>query len=245
MKAMKAWKAMRAMLLAAALLAAQAPGAAQEAAGGTVSGAVETIEGRPVAGAVVSLVPAEPGVLVARNLMARTDERGGFSISGVPDGKYRACVPFAEGALLDPCLWGGFPVGVDVKGGAAAPERLRVAVAEGAELTVRVADPGGVLASLNEAAQKRPALDLRVYRPGTPMLAMRLAGQSGAAREYRLAVPVETALTLTVASRDVALAEAAAGRAEFSAAADGLKAELNLPRETKTKELRVQVSGRK
>jgi hypothetical protein len=110
---------------------------------------------------------------------------------------------------------------------------------------VRVADPGAVLMKIDEAAQKRPALDLRVYRPGTPMLAMRLAGQSGAAREYRLAVPVETALTLTVASRDVVLAEAATGRAEFSAAADGLTAELKLPRETKTKELRVQVSGKK
>jgi hypothetical protein len=242
---MKAWKAMLMILLAAVSLPAQGLAAAQEAAGGTVAGRLETIEGEPVAGAVVSLLPAEPGVPVTRNLMARTDELGGFSISGVPDGKYRACVPFAEGALLDPCLWGGFPVGVEVKGGAGAPARLRVVVAEGAELTLLVADPDGVLAGVSEAARKRPALDVRVYRPGTPLLAMRLSGQSGAARQYRLAVPVETALTLTVASRDVVLAEAADGRPELSADTDGLKAELKLPRETKTKVLRVQVSGSK
>lgn len=241
---MKAWTAIWVLLLKAAPMAAQAPAPAQEA-GGTVAGTVETIEGQPVAGAVVSLQPAEPGVLISRNLMARTDERGGFTIIGTPDGRYRVCVPFADGTVLDPCLWGGFPVGVEVKGGAAAPDRLRVLVTQGAELAVRVADPGGALASVNEAALKRPALDLRVYRPGTPLLAMRLAGQSGAAREYRLAVPVETALTLTVASRDVVLAEAATERPEFSAHTDGLKAELKLPRETKTKELRVQVSGKK
>lgn len=241
---MKAWTAIWVLLLRAAPMAAQAPAPAQEA-GGTVAGTVETIEGQPVAGAVVSLQPAEPDVPIPRNLMARTDERGGFTILGTPEGRYRVCVPFADGTVLDPCRWGGFPVGVEVKGGAAAPGRLRVLVTEGAELAVRVADPGGALASVNEAAQKRPALEVRVYRPGTPLLPMRLASQSGAAREYRLAVPVETAFTLILASRDVVLAEAAAERPEFSADTDGLKAELKLPRETKTKELRVQVSGKK
>lgn len=241
---MKAWTAIWVLLLKAAPMAAQAPAPDQEA-GGTVAGTVETIEGQPVAGAVVSLQPAEPGVLISRNLMARTDERGGFTIIGTPDGRYRVCVPFADGTVLDPCLWGGFPVGVEVKGGAAAPDRLRVLVTQGAELAVRVADPGGALASVNETAQKRPALEVRLYRPGTPLLPMRLAGQSGAAREYRLAVPVETAFTLILASRDVVLAEAATEQPEFSAHTDGLKAELKLPRETKSKELRVQVSGRK
>jgi hypothetical protein len=198
-----------------------------------------------VAGAVVSLQPAEPGILITRNLMARTDERGGFAIAEVPDGKYRVCVPFAAVAVLDPCLWGGFPVGVEVKAGVADSGRLRVVVAEGAELSVQVADPGGALAGANEAALKRPALELFLYRPGMPLLPMRLASAAGAAREYRLVVPVETALTLTVSSRDLVLAEAAAGQKEFSADTAGLKAELKLPRETKRKELRVQVNGKR
>jgi hypothetical protein len=232
------------ILLAAAPLMGQ-ENAPRQQTGATLAGAVETIGGEPVAGAVVSLQPAEPGILITRNLMARTDERGGFAIAEVPDGKYRVCVPFAAVAVLDPCLWGGFPVGVEVKAGVADSGRLRVVVAEGAELSVQVADPGGALAGANEAALKRPALELFLYRPGMPLLPMRLASAAGAAREYRLVVPVETALTLTVSSRDLVLAEAAAGQKEFSADTAGLKAELKLPRETKRKELRVQVNGKR
>lgn len=232
------------MLMAAGWLAAQTPGASRED-GGVVAGAAETLEGKPAAGLVISLLAAEPGLLISRNLTARTDDRGRFTIAGVPDGKYRVCVPFADNLILDPCLWGGFPVGVEVKEGKAAPAQLRVVVAEGAELTVQVADPGGALASVKETVQRRPALDVRVCRPGTPLLAMRLASDAGSAREYRLTVPVETSLTVTVASQDLVLAEPTGERAEFTVYGSGLKAEIKLSRESKKKDLRVQVGGKR
>lgn len=238
---MRRWIGFCLVAAVAGTLPAQEPQAAAQA-GATVTGVVETMQGDPVAGAVVSLQTSAPGVMISRNLMGKTGADGSFSIPGVPDGQYRVCVPWAEGAVLNPCLWGGFPVGVEVAGGAASSARLRVLVAQGAELIVRVADPSGALASANEAALNRPALELFLYRAGMPVLPIRLAGETGAAREYRLVVPVETALTLTISSRDVDLAEAAAEQKDFSADTAGLRAELKLPRDTKRKELRVQVN---
>lgn len=89
------------------------------------------------------------------------------------------------------------------------------------------------------------AFDTELRADGAPFRRGLQDREIGRKRAFHGGQPEETALALILASRDVVLAEAATGRVEFSAAADGLKAELKLPRETKTKELRVQVSGRR
>jgi hypothetical protein len=57
--------------------------------GGEISGTVRDDQGRPASGAVVAIVPADPG-RKERTRNGMTDQDGRFQIRGVPPGSYQA-----------------------------------------------------------------------------------------------------------------------------------------------------------
>lgn len=213
--------------------------------GQTVSGVVQTLGGEPVAGAMVWLQSLTAKEMIKTSLTASSDAGGRFAVKNVPDGGYRFCVPQSSTGVLDPCLWGGFPVRVEVTSKAPPPE-ARVAVNQGVELTLAVNDPAKLLPAHDERKAGRPALMIGVMRPGVPFIQMRLVGNAEDGRRYRLFVPSEVNLDVMVASEDFEFEEdKAEGKADFAAATNSLKASLKLPRDTKKKDLSVKMKGKK
>ncbi len=84
---------------------------------------------------------------------ARTDEKGQFTIQGLPTGVYRICVP-SDGDLLDPCDWPNYyPVNqVSVPG----PE-VPIVLTRGYRVFVRFDGPADLLKP--EIRSARPAVE--------------------------------------------------------------------------------------
>lgn len=217
----------------------------QPVSGRDVSGVVQTLSGTPVAGAMVWVQPLTAKEMIKTSLTASSDAGGKFTVKDLPEGTYRVCIPQSSTGVLDPCLWGGFPVRVEVTSKAPPPE-ARVVVNQGVELTLAIRDSAKLLPAHDERKAGRPALIIGVMRPGVPFVQMRLIGSGEDGRQYRLFVPSEVNLDLMVASEDFEFEEdKAEGKAEFAAATNSLKASLKVPRDTKKKELSVKVKEKK
>lgn len=240
---MRHFVAVASCVILAGNLLAQESGEAVK--GQTVSGVVQTLSGEPVAGAMVWLQPLTAKEMIKTSLTASSDAGGKFAVKNVPEGTYRVCIPQSSTGVLDPCLWGGFPVKVEVTS-KAPPAEARVAVNQGVELTLAIRDSAKLLPAHDERKADRPALMIGVMRPGVPFIQMRLVGSSEDGRQYRLFVPSEVNLDLMVASEDFEFEEdKAEGNAEFAAATNSLKASIKLPRDTKKKDLSLKVKGKK
>ncbi len=217
----------------------------QTPAGQAVSGVVRTLSGEPVAGAMAFLQPLTAKEMIKTSLTAGTGADGRFTVKNVPEGEYRVCVPQSSTGVLDPCVWGGFPVRIEVTS-KAAPSEARVVVNQGVELSLVISDTGKLLSAHDERKAGRPALMIGVMRPGVPFIQMRLVSGNEAGRQYKVFVPSEVNLDVMVASEDFEFEEEKAeGKADFAAATNSLKASLKLPRDTKKKELRVSVREKK
>jgi hypothetical protein len=194
---------------------------------------------------MVWLQPLTAKEPIKTSLTASSDAGGKFTVKGLPEGTYRLCVPQSGTGVLDPCIWGGFPVRVEVTSKAPPPE-ARVVVTQGVELSLAVNDPVKLLSTHDERKANRPALMIGVMRPGVPFVEMRLVGANEIGRQYRLFVPSEVNLDVMVASEDFEFEEdKAEGKADFAAATNSLKASLKLPSDTKKKDLSVKVKGKK
>jgi hypothetical protein len=146
--------------------------------------------------------------------------------------------------VLDPCVWGGFPVSVEVTAKGPLAE-TRVVVNQGVELTLAVTDSAKLLSAHDERKAGRPALMIGVMRPGIPFIQLRLIGGTDTGRQYKVFVPSEVALDLMVASDDFEFEEEKQeGKGDFAVVANSLRASLKLPRDTKKKELIVNVKGK-
>jgi hypothetical protein len=211
----------------------------------TVTGTVANVEGEPVANAVVTLVAVSPGVAPDSYLSARSGVDGAFTIGNVPKGDYRACVRSATSPILDPCIWGGFPVTISVLG-SAAPRPARVVATQGVELGVRVEDPEGRLAAFDEKASRRPPLIVGVFTPRKMYIPMALAAAGATVRQYRVIVPAGVALRLAMTSADFEFETDSEGGAGLLRRDGGsLTGSLTLPRGTAKTELRVRVRSKK
>lgn len=234
---------MRRFALGIALLAAA--GSARGQMSHAVAGTVLTIDGKPVPNAIVTLVAGSAGIPSGRHLSAKSQTDGAFTIANVPKGDYRACVRSEASAVLDPCIWGGFPIEISVSGDAAPPP-ARVVVNRGIELAVRIDDPEGRLAAFNEKASRRPALSAGVFTPRRMYLPMSLASAGATLRQYRVVVPVGVALRLVLASTDFEF-DPGAGPAPGLFRQDGINliGSLTLPKGASKTELKLRLKSRK
>ncbi len=228
--------------LALAIVAA-APAFVCAQAGPEVSGTVSTVDGSAVANAMVMLVPATHTSTDAY-LMAKSQTDGGFAIPNVPDGEYNVCVRSDGLPILDPCVWGGFPVRVSVAGGV-QPNVVRAVVTQGAELAVDVQDPERQLAGPSTKGPKGPALSVGVFTPSRMFIPMPLASTAGSGRKYRILVPAGVPVRMVLASSDFEFEEPGAGPKLLRRDGESATAAVTVPKETAKAELVVSVKPKK
>ncbi len=125
-------------------------GALAWAQSGGVAGVVKDQQGRPVAGAQVSLLrrPAGPADTVPYHASADALANGGFSFSGVPAGRYQLCAQKGNSDLLNPCTWASGPM-VNVGSAAITQD---IVMESGHRLKLRLDDSRGVFAANRESA---------------------------------------------------------------------------------------------
>lgn len=222
----------------------QTPGA-QDTQLQMVSGIVESVAGEPVGGAVVALIPSGQTIRQTSWLHGKSAADGSFSVRDVPVGEYRVCVPESTGNVLDPCIWGGFPVRVTVQS-ASRLGPIKVLVNIGSELALRLSDSNRIMITDTAARGRRPHLMIGVSRPGVPFLPFRLVNETPSNREYRLVVPAGVRLDVSVGSKDYEFEDdPVSGKSELAPVMGGLKAEIEIQRGTARREVLVRVRGRK
>ena len=171
-----------------------------------LSGHVRDERHRPVQGALVTLsLSPPPGARVKPFLSTAKTARDGTFAASVPQGTYRLCAQLPDSQLLDSCTWAAGP-GTISTGGARTLALPPITLKRGYPLEVAVEDGGKVL---TELASRGPAKPLLIgVRGGNGMFRpLTLRSKRGETQEFSLLVPRDTALELSVSSRDVTLAD--------------------------------------
>ena len=140
---------------------------------------------------------------------------GSFQIQGLTAGAYSLCVQTPSEQYLDPCGLGGSPAAVTVATGQTV-NAGSVHVSPASLLVVHVQDAAGLLTQLTSAG-RHPDLALGVRGPngmfypahpqGGKLVAASVAGQTKS-YTYQVAVPFDTAMSVSIASRDLTLGDA-------------------------------------
>ncbi len=164
---------------------------------------------KPIPAALVMAVRSDLPPL-SRNTRSGGD--GAFQIQGLPPGEYSLCVQAPDDRYLEPGQWSGSPTAITlVSGQAAGGVSLRVTAASVVNIQVR--DAQKVLSQMTRDGN-RPELTLGVWGPNGLYYPAHVSGGASAAGAlpggfaYRIAVPRDTALKLSIASRDLKLGDA-------------------------------------
>lgn len=142
----------------------------------------------------------------------RTDWRGTASAAGavtfdlLPNGQYTVCAQAPQGNWLNPCEWGYARPAVVVSA-AQRTVSTTVVLKRGAAVSIRVADPGGLLPQHERKTPGAHLLlgvrsDAGIFHTA-PMVALDPAG-----REYSVTVPFNARVNLVVASSFFRLTDA-------------------------------------
>jgi len=168
--------------------------------GVAVQGTVEGPTGGRIGGAAVLLqrLPSEKAGMV--QYRAQADSQGSFLVKDVEAGQYRVCVPDVEG-YLDPCVWGGFPIRVQVATDAVSG--VRVMAMESSEVKVQLADTATLLSKQESKKAAGEAARVLLQREDGLVVPMRLESKVANGRRYRASIPAKVTLLLRVESEDV------------------------------------------
>ncbi len=130
-----------------------------------------------------------------------TDSSGNYAISA-PPGQYALCVhTLPQSLYMDPCLWGS-PVAATV--GASAASVVPLTLQKGVRFLVRVHDPNQFLPQAESVAGT--AVSAFVSSASVPQFPLPVVYSDGMVRDYGTVVPINVQLSVTVSSRNVALA---------------------------------------
>ncbi len=176
---------------------------------GSVSGSLVGDDGTQIAGGLVhlTLLPPLPS---ARHLQtewtATSDSGGAFSFTGLNGGAYRLCAYAPSGPWLDPCRWGLNPPVLSLS--VSLPTAtLSMTLKKGAAVTIRVNDPGGLLAQ-NEGVVPGADLLLGVANDALGFDVAPITSQDSGGSYHQLVVPFNSAASLTIFSAFFQLANA-------------------------------------
>ena len=174
---------------------------------GTLTGSVVDSAGKPLPGVqlVVSVKGSTAGTKDAPgsgNFSAKTDTKGAFSVANLPAGKYKICVPNAQG-YADPCRWSPTPISGTVP--AAGPIVAPVLVLEQAAVVqVKINDDTGVLKN-NEKKIAGAHILVGAWTNRGMFVAFPITSKDDAAQMHSIAVPIKTPLRVTVTSKAFAV----------------------------------------
>lgn len=186
-------KAVLVLLLLSSTLSAQSV---------TVQGTVTDSKGKALKGAFVTAVRSG---LPPASQVASTANDGSFKIQGLPAGTYSLCVQIPGDGYLDPCQWGGTAVKLTLTAGQASSGNT-LKIADASIVKIRIDDPGKALAQKTKDG-RNPHLLIGVWPSNGLFQPAHLASTDAAGAQYQLSIPLDAALKLQVASRDLKLAD--------------------------------------
>jgi hypothetical protein len=182
---------------------AQAPSAAsttQSAPTGSISGTVQTADGKPVMQAVVAISsrPAHGGGAFTRfRTTVLTGANGTFTLGGLADGTYAVCPRVPRSTLIAPCDWMG-DITATISGGNAVTIPT-IQLQPSADFYVLVNDPNGVRAA-SDGKVPGAALILGVRNLAGKFIPIPITKSTSTAYDQHLPVPTGVNLPFIVYS---------------------------------------------
>lgn len=224
-------------------LAAQAQQAGP-AGRGRISVTVKGDDGSILSGAGVFLrrTPA-PGVPLRQRTewSATASAAGAVTFDLLPNGQYTMCAQAASGNWLNPCEWGAAPRPAVVVSAAQRTVSTTLVLKRGAAASIRVDDPGGLLAQHEGKTPGAHLLmgvrsDAGFFRPAS------VVAQDSGGRRYEVTIPFDAKMNLVVASSFFRLTDGSGG---LFAASGAATIPVAVPSGQAPPTLRLAVSGRR
>jgi hypothetical protein len=177
------------------------PGQTNSAA---ILGSVLTQVNQPVPKAFVS---ATRTALPPLRQTVQSAADGSFSFHNLPAGAYYLCVQPVTDGFLDPCAWSAAPPSITLAAGQTSAGNT-VRLMSGSVLKVHLDDPGQFMTQKTTAGFA-PLLSLGVYDTRTTLQPMHLSARTVTSADYQVTIPLDTRLTFSIYSHDLALTDAA------------------------------------
>jgi hypothetical protein len=190
------------------------------AVGERISGTVQGDDGSALVGASIFLRRIRPPGSPQREKIdwaSTTTAGGAFSFDLLPYGQYTICVQVPSGNWLNPCEWGNAPPVVTASA-AQRPLPTTIVLKRGAVVTIRVGDPGQLLAQ-DEGKEPGTHLLLGVRSDALIFHTASVTAQDAAGRNYAVTIPFDRSVNLVVASSFFQLASASGAAVAASGAA--------------------------
>ena len=176
--------------------------------GGVASGTLRGEDGTVVSNVSLLLVRTTGSSRGPRQFAAVVDSMGGFSIEGLPDGIYTACIQFRQNDWLNPCVWGGRPV-AEISSRQRI-SKLDIVLKRAAKLSIRVNDPNGLFLA-PEAKSAGANLLIGVGGDNGMFFPAAVDSQDAVSRTYSVVVPFGRIIRLVLNSSYFKLTDASGG----------------------------------
>jgi hypothetical protein len=173
---------------------------------GSIQGAVtDASNSKPVGGAFVMAIRSG---LPPLSQTTQTGADGSFQLQGLPADAFSLCVQVPGDGYLDPCQFGGLAYSVTFTASQQSTGNV-MKLKPASILKVRLNDASSLLTQHTKDGHE-PDLLIGVFGPGPQRVfyPAHLVGRDKAGSEYHVAVPLDMALTLSVASNSLKLADA-------------------------------------
>jgi hypothetical protein len=170
---------------------------AQQANGGAISGVVQSLDGSPLPGAMLSygrLAPGSTRAMLPPVMRATADSSGRFAVNGLASATYLFCAQY-PGGYLDPCHWSSSPPTFTVGAGANVQDAV-IRLSKGQQVTVTISDPQHNLAS--EGQTPGAHLMLGVVAASGAFHQAQLQSNVSGSRTYSVTVPFDVAVNFTL-----------------------------------------------
>ena len=181
-------------------------------AGGVIAGHVEGEDGKPLPGAVVSVLRALVSDVLRPSPPVRsvvTDDSGSYQLTGVVAGSYVLCAQLPGSEWLDPCEWDAVRKVVTVTSSQVVRGAV-IRLSRGAIVKVRVDDAGD---TLTRTQKDRGFVLLAGYQvENGPFISKSANQRDKRFVEYKFAVPLDREVKVGLRARGLVLQDAG-GRA--------------------------------
>lgn len=191
-----------------------------QTATGSIQGTVADARNKPIAGAFVIAIHSG---LPPLSQNAQTGADGSYQLQGLAAGAYSLCVQVPGNGYLDPCQFGGAAGQISLTAGQQSTGNV-TKLKPASILKVRVNDAGGLLFQTTKDGHE-PDLLIGVFGSGAQrtFYPAHLAGRDKTGSNYQVAIPLDTPLSLSVASSSLTLGDAAGAALPNNASQQGFQ----------------------
>lgn len=168
----------------------------------TIRGGLTGDRSSKLEGAVIRLHPIatnSTGLALPVPLMTTTDNGSDFVLTGVPLGEYSVCVDSLKDEILNPCEWTQSASRLTITA-ASAQTPLRLNVARGATVGIRVDDPDHVVPTPFQRPTET-VLSLGVWSADGNFHMARYVSSDSKGHNFELLIPQDTDLRLSIMAR--------------------------------------------